>query len=683
MNRKRRRKKARIEASNQSLPSLNLEAEVAIQAASSESGEASLPTVAINAYGGGTMRVGNYPQPVAVNVSGIEAGRVPLLKNHNRDAILGHGEASKQNGGIHVDGVLSASNSHVDEVRASSANGFPWQASIGLDPTKTRRLAAGKSAEVNGQMIHGPALIVEAGRLREVSLTPVGADSSTSAAIAAEYEDDMSDTQTTETVETPQPTTTVPPEPAAPTPVQATATGLDPYGEIERRQRYDSEVRTLLMQAVERQAITASRANELEREYAQSQPSIDRIRLELQESELQAMRDGRYRGQSGHGVSTDDPQQQAEIVECAFARACGIEAGYSDQIQQIAHDKYGSRGIGLAQLLHIAATANGYRGASWNVNREVLEFAMPPMLYAASSPSTYRVSGILSNIANKMIVDAFNAVESSWRSVAAVNPTRDFKEMSTFALTGDFTYKKVNPGGEITHAVAGEETYGNKADTYARLMGISRTDLINDDLGAFNRVRLKLGRGAALSLNEIFWAEFNALAASWWTAGRGNYFEGADSALDIDSLGTAEQLFRDQVDLDDNPLGVMPAILLVTNKNATNGRKLVNDTEMRVDGASARESYTTGNPWVGMFQLAISSYLGNAKFGGTADQWFLLANPLDLPTIEVVFLNGQQTPFIEQAAADFDQLGIQLRGYHDFGVRKQEYRASVRSKGSA
>jgi hypothetical protein len=47
-----------------------------------------------------------------------------------------------------------------------------------------------------------------------------------------------------------------------------------------------------------------------------------------------------------------------------------------------------------------------------------------------------------------------------------------------------------------------------------------------------------------------------------------------------------------------------------------------------------------------------------------------------------VFLNGQQTPIVENADADFNQLGIQFRGYYDFGVGIQEYRAAVQSNGS-
>jgi hypothetical protein len=49
--------------------------------------------------------------------------------------------------------------------------------------------------------------------------------------------------------------------------------------------------------------------------------------------------------------------------------------------------------------------------------------------------------------------------------------------------------------------------------------------------------------------------------------------------------------------------------------------------------------------------------------------------------IEVAFINGQEAPTIETADADFNVLGVQMRGYHDFGVALQDPRGGVRMKG--
>ena len=46
--------------------------------------------------------------------------------------------------------------------------------------------------------------------------------------------------------------------------------------------------------------------------------------------------------------------------------------------------------------------------------------------------------------------------------------------------------------------------------------------------------------------------------------------------------------------------------------------------------------------------------------------------------MEVGFLNGQRSPIVEQAEASFDTLGIEVRGYYDFGVSKAEPRSCYR-----
>jgi hypothetical protein len=53
-----------------------------------------------------------------------------------------------------------------------------------------------------------------------------------------------------------------------------------------------------------------------------------------------------------------------------------------------------------------------------------------------------------------------------------------------------------------------------------------------------------------------------------------------------------------------------------------------------------------------------------------------------MATIATAFLNGRQAPVIETTDADFNTLGVQMRGYHDFGVSLQEPRAGVRSTGA-
>ena len=63
---------------------------------------------------------------------------------------------------------------------------------------------------------------------------------------------------------------------------------------------------------------------------------------------------------------------------------------------------------------------------------------------------------------------------------------------------------------------------------------------------------------------------------------------------------------------------------------------------------------------------------------GTAYWLFSSAFPL----VDVAFLGGRQTPVVETANADFNQLGIQMRCYFDYGPSKGETKAALYSTGA-
>ena len=366
---------------------------------------------------------------------------------------------------------------------------------------------------------------------------------------------------------------------------------------------------------------------------------------------------------------SDIEQEVLSAALCRSARLPDLEQHFDDNILSLADRRY--RDLGLQELLIHAAQANGYEGRS-------LRGDLPTVLEAGFS--TESLPGILSNVANKFLLAGFQSVESSWRAIAAIRNVPDFKPVTSYRLTGASQYAKVGPGGEITHGTLGEEKYTNQADTYGRMIGISRQDIINDDLGALSTVPKKLGRGAALCLNEVFWSTFLDNAA-FFTAMNGGLVSGTDTALTVDGLTKAEVAFLERTDPEGKPLGIEPKLLLVPNNLSVPASQLMHSLEIRDTGAGA--AYPTANPHTGKFQIVRSSYLAASSSQANADPraWYLLADPQDLAVIEVAFLNGSVEPTIEQAQADFSTLGIQMRGWHDFGVSMQDARAAIKMAG--
>lgn len=692
--------------------------------------KAKLPTISIDAYDGGPMMVNGYYRPVVVECSGVTGGTVPLLRNHDADRIVGHGTVSVEGGKIRVAGTLSGSAEETEEIKTLAANGFPWQASIGLQPTRLENVEAGAKVVVNGAELSGPFVLVRAGRLKEVSVLAVGASGETSAKVAAQgvnamgfeawakakgFDLSQMTVEATNNLRELYVASGWGGSGAAGTGGQAGGNGQGngqsggqgsgqgsgtvnagggqmPEAIIAARKA--KETRQLAYARIINAAMDRGMASEEAELLVAAANAADMSETQFELEVMRAERDssGAAYGFVKRGRSNETPQ---DVLECALAQTANeteydyVNADgtkktvqlYSDELQQRARDAF-PRGLTLMELVVKAARRAGFNADTYRVSKAMLQAAFTPIM--ARGASTYDLSGVLSNVANKSIVAGFDAVENSWREISAISTVTDFKEITHYALTGDFVYEQVGNGGELKNATMGEQSYGNKAETYGKIFAINRQDFINDDLSAFNRVRTLLGRGAALKLNLVFWTEFLAAVTTFFTTVRGNYMEGATTVLDIDSLTAAELLFLNQTDPDGNPLGLDAAILLVPNALATLATRLTRDTELRVDGASSKTTYTTANPHAGKWRPVRSSYLNNANVpNGSATHWFLTASPSDMPLIETVFLNGQQRPMVEAADADFDMLGVQMRGFHDFGVRKQEYRAGVRSKGAA
>jgi hypothetical protein len=239
--------------------------------------------------------------------------------------------------------------------------------------------------------------------------------------------------------------------------------------------------------------------------------------------------------------------------------------------------------------------------------------------------------------------------------------------MTSYRLNGGFKFEKVANGGELKNAAASEESRTISAETYGIMTSVTRTDLINDDLSALTAVPQRIGRGGALKLNDVFWADFVDDSA-FFTAARNNLSSGS-LALGFANLKALATKFRKLKDPDGNPVAVEPRILLVPVDLELAAAEIMGSTLIQSGNTSGQPDR---NVLAGRYQVVASTYLTN-----TTD-YYLLASPADLPAMEVAFLNGVQSPIVETADADFNTLGIQMRGYFDFGVAKAEYLAGVK-----
>ncbi len=663
---------------------LQLTASMQIDIAAGEAGEGkqALPRFSMIAYTGGPMRVAGWRYPVVVDLAGlaIPSQARPIRFGHDANSGVGHSHAIRvKDGQLVAEGVISRDTAAAREVVISARNGFPWQASIGAGVEQFEFVKDNQAVTVNGREFTGPLNVVRKATLGEISFVDLGADGNTSASVAASAKEknmDGTDTTSTDTTsegkEAPkvEAQATTGTEAGTPAVKAAADTGImaDPIADMRARA------------AAEQQRIAAVR-KVCGDKHAEIAARAIGEGWDVTKTELEVLRADRPKAPATH---VRDNNVTGAVLEAACMLTGGVKgddvaARYGEQPTELADNRF-SGGIGLQELLLEAAWANGYEGRNFRDCRSVLRFAFANSIQAQGF-STVNVAGILSNVANKFLLEGFFSVERTWRNICAVRNVSDFKTVTSYRLIGKDQYEVVAPGGELKHGTLGEESYSNKADTYGLMIAIDRRDIINDDLGAITTVPRKLGRGSGLKINDIFWSTF-LNNASFFSAGNKNLLTGADTVLSIDGLSKAEKAFADQVDGDGKPIGILPAILLVPTALSATATVLHKSVEVRDTTASTK--YPVANPHQGKYRAEVSRYLSNSTYTGNSEKaWYLLADPADLPVIEVAFLNGQESPTIETAEADFNVLGVVMRGYHDVGVALQDPKGGCKNKGEA
>ncbi len=654
------------------------------------------------AYNGGKMDIYGWDYPLAIDLKGLQIPtNVPLLADHRNETTtrIGVVKATVSGSALKISGNILSGNDQAKDIASQLQAGGHWQLSVGVDVNAKTLVRSSDSATVNGQNLEGPFYHITAGVLREVSVVAVGSDMDTELKVAATF-NVQSRTRTQGNLFN----NTRRPEMDEDLREYIEAKGFTP-------DELDEDQVAVLKAAFEAQADGDDEDPEDDEEPSQTAGDGD--------DKIQAIEDLRANMRSEAGkelkriqaikkVAEDNPDictkaiekgwsaEKAELEVLRASRGSSINTGHQGGVaaptkpkvlasalclgnkipEDTIVDEYGEENyakaksefggpIGARRFILECAWANGFdqRGIHSGNLRTALQAAF----------STQQASNILSNVANKVLLQAFNAVEDTWRAVADISPVNDFKQIERHRLTGDMKFEKIGPGGELKHGTTEEEKFTNQAETYGKIFVLTREDIINDDLGAFDNLRSRMGRGAALKLNEVFWSEWTDNTASFWDASNNNYQNGSSAALQESAITSAEQLFYEQVDADGNPMGIMPEILLVPPALNYTAAKLMRSAEYKGDTDAP-----SSNPHAGKFDVAMSAYLAGSNYGDDKG-WWLVGSPADVPTIEVVFLNGNETPTIESADADFNVLGVQARGYYDFGVSKQDHRASVYS----
>lgn len=651
----------------------------------------------MTAYTGGAMQLAGWRYPVVVDLEGLSVGRQrrPILLDHTRDVdfVMGQTDSvTAMNGQLIVAGQVMGESPKARQVIALNDKGFAWQASIGARADQVEFVAEGKTAQANGREFPGPVNVARRATLGEISFVVLGADDNTSAQIAATQleQPDQPDQPNQENKKM-----------AFNEWLTAQGFELDSLSEsqtkslqamFDREQKpatpseeFPSPAQALRAEA----AAEATRISAIHSLCAGKNSEIEAKAIgegwDVTRAELELLRAARPTGPAIQASTKNHSNAAIEAAMCLSVKMSEekVRSWYGDQTMEAALSR-DLRGIGLNELMHRVIQAAGMYVRPGRMSDDTIRTAFEAdrtLRASGGGFSTISLSGILSNVANKAMLEAYTAVASIATRICAQTDVNDFKQVTRYRLTGQGTFEKVGPDGELKHAQVTEESYTNQIDTYGRIIALTRQMMINDDLGAFLQIPRILGRQSALAVESAVFTLLLSNPNSFFSAGNKNLVSGASSALQISSLTTVEQAFSDQTDKDGKPILITPAILLLPTSLKVLGQQLMTETRVN-ENTTTDKPKPANNPHAGKWEPLASPYLNSQGIaGGSATAWYLLANPADVAAMEIAYLRGQRTPVIESGETDFDTLGMKWRGYFDFGVAMQDFRAAVKSTG--
>lgn len=298
---------------------------------------------------------------------------------------------------------------------------------------------------------------------------------------------------------------------------------------------------------------------------------------------------------------------------------------------------------------------------------------------AAFTQGTSDFPLLLENAMHKTLLTAYAIAPDTWTRFCRRGSVSDFRAHKRYRTGSLSNLDAKNELGEFkTKAIPDGERSSIQAGTKGNIINISREAIINDDLEALTGLSTALGRAAKRTV------EADVYATLALNSGLGPTLEDGKSLFHVDhgNIGTpgdntvalwdeARAKMAQQKDPSGNDfLDLRPAIWLgPTGLGGT--ARVLNGAEYDPDTANKLQKPN-------MVRGLVRDIVDTPRLSGKP--WYLFADPADAAVLEVAFLDGVDTPYLELENG-FTVDGARWKVRLDYGVAGIDYRGAVRNAG--
>lgn len=367
-------------------------------------------------------------------------------------------------------------------------------------------------------------------------------------------------------------------------------------------------------------------------------------------------------------VSTTDisvTKDEADKFRSAAVDSIQMRAGF--KLEKAADGARDLRGMRLRDLAIECLQRENVSNAQRLNNEELFRRALSP---------DSQFSSILSDSVNKSMATAYKVANTTYRSWTGIGSNPDFKGATVYQISEAGELEKMTQSGEFKFDEMKDQGVKKSVATFGRSFGITRQALINDDISILTKVPAAYVRAADRGINKLVYKTLKDNEKIY--DGKELFHQahnniGTSGTMSDITLSELRMKMRKQKNLrGKETLNISPQFLLVPAGLETTAMKFLNSTAL-----PGQDNSGVSNIWRNSFDLIVDAEL-DPESG--ALPFYMAANPADIDTIEVTYLNGDDMPKLESRMG-FDFLGIEYRIYIDYGVTALDYRGLAKNAG--
>lgn len=365
-------------------------------------------------------------------------------------------------------------------------------------------------------------------------------------------------------------------------------------------------------------------------------------------------------------------EDEADKRKDSIVASLLVRAGVADEATRIAARASQHRG---AKLLDIAKASLDRAGINYGHMDQM------QIVGAAFTQGTSDFPVLLENAMHKTLQQAYAAAPDTWSRFCARGSVTDFRDHPRYRVGSLGNLEALNELGEFRNkAIPDGERAKVRAGTKGNVINLSRQAIINDDLGAFIGLADAAGRSAKRTVEADVYAmlALNGGMGPTMEDGQPLFHSthgniSAQTVLGVTGLDADRVLMASQMDVGANDfLDLRPSVLLVPLALGGAAR-VINGAQYDPDTANKLQRPNMVN---GLFRDIVDT----PRLSGT--RRYLFADPSEAPVLEVVFLDGNEAPYVESENG-FSVDGTRWKVRLDFGVGAIDYRGAVTNAGIA